>query len=230
MTQSPRLTPPSSAASPANPQPSSYPAETEYYIADPTTKRFPEPTVKQFTKPKPKQFTKPTSTYPVTPGSKYVITSTSTSTTTTKSTSTPAPAPAPTTYPHTPLDPPLPGSCYTTTSDPTHHRVSVQTHSCYTQTSFFAAAPCPTLSCKPPPTDLICPQYIKVSSLTVPCATNCCPTTTTVYEPDYAAPCPTCDPCRIPTEWITYTTGCPGTPTITDIHYVTPAYPVAYPV
>ncbi|KAI1353713.1 hypothetical protein F5Y01DRAFT_312609 [Xylaria sp. FL0043] len=124
----------------------------------------------------------------------------------------------------------LPGSCYKTFDDIRHLRTTVLTHKCYTRTSSVPAAPCPTLSCQPIPSDQICPLYIKVSSLTVPCATDCCPTTSTVYKPDDSAPCPTCDPCRIPTEWITYTTGCPGTPTITEVSYVTPTYPPAYPV
>ncbi|KAI0435337.1 hypothetical protein F5Y09DRAFT_349580 [Xylaria sp. FL1042] len=156
---------------------------------------------------------------------------------------TPAPTTSSSSYPssrypsHT-----LPGSCYTTVDDMRHLRTTVLTHKCYTHTNKVPAAPCPTLSCPPIPSDQICPFYISVSSTTVPCATDCCPTTSTVYKPDPSAPCPTCDPCRIPTEWITYTTGCPGTPTITEINYITPtysptepsteppAYPVKYPV
>lgn len=69
----------------------------------------------------------------------------------------------------------------------------------------------------------MCPMYIKVSSTTVPCATDCCPLTPTAYVAATGTqPCPTCDPCRIPTEWITYTTGCAGTSTITDRTVVTP--------
>ncbi|KAI3338653.1 hypothetical protein F4824DRAFT_499018 [Ustulina deusta] len=119
----------------------------------------------------------------------------------------------------------LPQSCYTTFEDFRYHRTRVLTHSCYTRTSFFPAGPCPTLSCPRASTGHVCPLYIKVSTVTVPCATDCCPTTSTAYEPDNSAPCPTCDPCLIPTEWITYTTGCVGTSTITEINVVTPAYP-----
>ncbi|TGJ83772.1 hypothetical protein E0Z10_g4997 [Xylaria hypoxylon] len=222
-----------SAASPAQPYPVSTQTTSTYFV-DPTSDPFTKPTPpKQFTRPTPKQFTKPTvkhftkptptskatPTYPIASVPTYIVT--------------PAPTrkSTPLTYPYSSLDP-LPGSCYTTFEDYKYTGATVKTHPCYTQTSLFPAAqaPCPTLSCRPIPTDLVCPQYIKVSSLTVPCATNCCPTTSTVYSADYSAPCPTCDPCRIPTEWITYTTGCVGTPTITEVNVITPAYPMAYPV
>ncbi|KAI1749883.1 hypothetical protein F4782DRAFT_285116 [Xylaria castorea] len=131
----------------------------------------------------------------------------------------------------------LPGSCYTTWDDWEHSTATVKTHECYTRTSLVPPASCPTLSCAPRPTDHVCPMYIKVSSMTVPCATDCCPTTSTVYQELISAaaatgssssssatlPCPTCDACPIPTEWITYTTGCAGTPTITEVNVVTPA-------
>ncbi|KAI3316605.1 hypothetical protein HD806DRAFT_423053 [Xylariaceae sp. AK1471] len=101
-------------------------------------------------------------------------------------------------------------------------RATVLTHECYTFTSVVPAATCPTLSCAPPPTGQVCPLYIKVSSITVPCATDCCPTTSTTYEA--AGPCPTCSSCPIPTEWITYTTGCISTPVVAETTIVTPAY------
>ncbi|KAI0184406.1 hypothetical protein EV127DRAFT_237803 [Xylaria flabelliformis] len=124
----------------------------------------------------------------------------------------------------------LPGSCYTTWDDWEHTTATVKTHECYTRTSLIPPASCPTLSCAPRPTDQVCPLYIKVSSITVPCATDCCPTTSTVYRESIPAatsgisttlPCPTCEACPIPTEWITYTTGCVGTPTITEVNTVT---------
>ncbi|KAI1302980.1 hypothetical protein F5Y03DRAFT_396201 [Xylaria venustula] len=126
--------------------------------------------------------------------------------------------------------PVIPETCYKTITDYKHLRTTVQTHRCYTRTIHIPDAPCPTLSCAPTSSDQICPFYIKVSSLTVPCATDCCPTTSTVSRPDDSVPCPSCDPCRIPTEWITYTTGCVGTPTITEINYITPTYGYGYPV
>ncbi|KAI1735766.1 hypothetical protein F4680DRAFT_297582 [Xylaria scruposa] len=132
----------------------------------------------------------------------------------------------------------LPGSCYTTWDDWEHTTATVKTYECYTRTSLIPPASCPTLSCAPRPTDQVCPLYIRVSSITVPCATDCCPTTSTVYRESIAAtttttttgaaasttlPCPTCEACPIPTEWITYTTGCAGTPTITEVNAVTPS-------
>ncbi|KAI1423314.1 hypothetical protein F5Y12DRAFT_551724 [Xylaria sp. FL1777] len=66
----------------------------------------------------------------------------------------------------------LPESCYTTFDDARHHRTTVLPHRCYTRTSLVPAAPCPTLSCTPIPSDLVCPLYIKVSSVTVPCSTD----------------------------------------------------------
>ncbi|KAI0910102.1 hypothetical protein F4823DRAFT_389647 [Ustulina deusta] len=66
----------------------------------------------------------------------------------------------------------LPQSCYTTFEDFRYHRTRVLTHSCYTRTSFFPAGPCPTLSCPRASTGHVCPLYIKVSTVTVPCATD----------------------------------------------------------
>ncbi|KAI0469498.1 hypothetical protein F4859DRAFT_132984 [Xylaria cf. heliscus] len=166
-------------------------------------------------------------------------------------TATPTPPPTqPSTDPSSPS--PLPGSCYTTWDDWEHTTATVKTHSCYTRTSLIPPASCPTLSCAPKPPDRVCVLYIAVSSITVPCATDCCPTTSTVYIESTPTPaststgtgtgnsngardgdsdgggdsggvaCPTCEECPIPTEWITYTTGCLGTPTITEVNVVTP--------
>ncbi|KAI1334868.1 hypothetical protein F5Y15DRAFT_265665 [Xylariaceae sp. FL0016] len=129
-------------------------------------------------------------------------------------------APAETGLSSTP-SPTIPGNCYTTMDDFEHTTASVKGPSCYTHTSTVQAASCPTYSCPSKPTDLVCPDYIKVSSVTVPCSTSCCPSTSTIYEP--GGPCSTCDPCRIPTEWITYTTGCAGVATSTSKTTVTPA-------
>ncbi|KAI1174639.1 hypothetical protein F4777DRAFT_378281 [Nemania sp. FL0916] len=118
----------------------------------------------------------------------------------------------------------LPETCYTTMSaldDNGDRSVMVETHQCYTYTSVVPAASCPPLSCATPASDLICPMYIKVSSVTVPCTTDCCPLTATLTAAE--GPCATCDPCRIPTEWVTYMTGCAGTPTITATGYETPS-------
>ncbi|KAI2625155.1 hypothetical protein GGS21DRAFT_310040 [Xylaria nigripes] len=103
--------------------------------------------------------------------------------------------------------PALPASCYTTI--PSEH--TVETHKCYTLTTVIPPTTCPVLPCPTP--HGMCPQDVVVSSRTVPCSTDCCPTTSTISEP--SGPCPTCEACPLPTVWVTYITGCPGTPTIT---------------
>ncbi|KAI0478917.1 hypothetical protein GGR56DRAFT_349719 [Xylariaceae sp. FL0804] len=119
----------------------------------------------------------------------------------------------------------LPATCYTThrqhRSGHASKTAGVETHGCYTRTSTVMAASCPSSSCPPKATDLICPDFIKISQVTVPCSTDCCPATPTVTAA--VGSCTTCDPCHIPTEWITYMTGCPGTSTITSATIVTPA-------
>ncbi|KAI1386406.1 uncharacterized protein F4822DRAFT_409980 [Hypoxylon trugodes] len=114
----------------------------------------------------------------------------------------------------------IPGHCSTTMDDFEHTTAWVKTHECYTYTRTVQSAACPVPTCPSPDPDQICPEYIKVSKVTVPCSTDCCPTTSTTYVSD--GPCSTCDPCHIPTQWITYTTGCAGTPTITSETIVTP--------
>ncbi|RYP56196.1 hypothetical protein DL771_011983 [Monosporascus sp. 5C6A] len=130
------------------------------------------------------------------------------------------PEPAPTTQ--KPAAKLAPATCTTTYIDTAHSTAWTGIHLCHTHTVTDAAASCPALSCPPPPTDLICPMYIKVSSTTVPCSTDCCPMTPTTTVS--SGKCVTCDPCRIPTQWITYTTGCPGVPTITTMTMSTPTY------
>ncbi|KAI4870075.1 hypothetical protein F4820DRAFT_320078 [Hypoxylon rubiginosum] len=115
----------------------------------------------------------------------------------------------------------IPAHCFTTSDDWEHTTATVKTHECYTYTREAPSPNCPIPSCPPRVTDAICPQIIEVSSVTVPCATDCCPTTTTSYVS--TAACPTCaGNCPVPTQWITYTTGCAGTPTITSQTIVTP--------
>ncbi|KAI1103101.1 hypothetical protein F4804DRAFT_244000 [Jackrogersella minutella] len=116
----------------------------------------------------------------------------------------------------------VPAHCSTTMDDFEHTTAWVKTYECYTYTRTAPSSTCPTLSCPPRPTDEFCPQIIEVSSVTVPCATDCCPTTSTSYVATGA--CPTCAACPIPTEWITYTTGCEGTPTITSATIETPPW------
>ncbi|KAI1776893.1 hypothetical protein F4818DRAFT_362239 [Hypoxylon cercidicola] len=116
----------------------------------------------------------------------------------------------------------VPAHCSTTIDDFEHTKATVKTHECYTYTREAPAPTCATLSCASRPTDVICPLIIEVSSVTVPCATDCCPNTSTSYVSTGA--CPTCADCPIPTQWITYTTGCAGTPTITSETTVTPPW------
>ncbi|KAK0744049.1 hypothetical protein B0T18DRAFT_431201 [Schizothecium vesticola] len=85
---------------------------------------------------------------------------------------------------------------------------------CYTHT---VRAP-PKTGC-PAPTDVMCPMYIKVTSVKVPCAqvplprcTDCCPTTKTKT---LTASCT--KGCQIPTETVTVQTGCKPTPLPTFI-------------
>ncbi|KAI5868488.1 hypothetical protein GGS23DRAFT_33414 [Durotheca rogersii] len=118
--------------------------------------------------------------------------------------------------------PTIPGHCSTTIDDFEHTTASVRTHECYTYTRIAPSSTCPMIKCAPRPTDVFCPQYIRVSSVTVPCSTDCCPTTPTSYVS--TGRCPTCAPCVVPTQWITYTTGCPGTPTISTETIETPPW------
>ncbi|KAI1201346.1 hypothetical protein F5X97DRAFT_320427 [Nemania serpens] len=115
----------------------------------------------------------------------------------------------------------LPESCYSTWQDELGTTM-LMTHECYTRTSIIPAPSCPKPSCPPPEPDQVCPLYIKRSSVTMPCSTDCCPETTTALEA--VGPCEEeCDPCHIPTEWVTYMTGCAGgPPTITMTEVVTP--------
>ncbi|KAI0132666.1 hypothetical protein BJ170DRAFT_257166 [Xylariales sp. AK1849] len=98
-----------------------------------------------------------------------------------------------------------PASCYTTVDDFAHNTGWVKGHSCYTYHKTTPSAACPTTSCIRDPT-IACPLYIKVSTIQVPCSTDCCPVTPTAYVD---GPCPPCKQCSIPTEYITETTGCP---------------------
>ncbi|KAI1142350.1 hypothetical protein F5Y05DRAFT_409495 [Hypoxylon sp. FL0543] len=118
--------------------------------------------------------------------------------------------------------PTMPAHCSTTVDTFGLTAGRVKTHECYAYTRTAQSSTCPTLSCAPRPTDNFCAQIIKVSSVTVPCSTDCCPTTSTSYVSNGA--CPTCAVCPIPTQWITYTTGCPGTATITAVTIETPPW------
>ncbi|KAK3318176.1 hypothetical protein B0H66DRAFT_227070 [Apodospora peruviana] len=85
---------------------------------------------------------------------------------------------------------------------------------CYTHTT--TTSKCPTKpDCSTVSTPHACPLVIKVTTISVPCSTDCCPTTPTKYV---TAPCPGClTSCVIPTITSTVTTGCKATPTISKI-------------
>ncbi|KAK0637075.1 hypothetical protein B0T17DRAFT_504454 [Bombardia bombarda] len=111
--------------------------------------------------------------------------------------------------------PMLPKSCTTWFRRPP----AFSTHSCYTYTETTTPRFCPKQQC-PIQTDLVCPQYIVVTTLNVPCNTNCCPVTPTVYSTKTCPGCP--KGCVIPTVTDTITTGCKTTtsPTI----FIDPIY------
>ncbi|KAK4044199.1 hypothetical protein C8A01DRAFT_31807 [Parachaetomium inaequale] len=102
---------------------------------------------------------------------------------------------------------------------------AVKTPSCYTATTTKTVTPsiCPLIKCVAPTDPIMCPMYIKVTTVAVPCSTDCCPQTPTATVTKSA--CPTCTTgCVIPTQTVTVTTGCktalPGgilTPTATLI-------------
>ncbi|KAH7031159.1 uncharacterized protein B0I36DRAFT_384000 [Microdochium trichocladiopsis] len=116
----------------------------------------------------------------------------------------------------------LPASCFTTWDDFEHSTAGVDGPLCFTWTTTAPAVTCPQIHCASPPPDLACPLYLRVSSTTVPCATDCCPfTPTATYS---CGPCPTCNPCRVPTILSVFTTGCPGTPTVTSVTTITPPF------
>ncbi|KAK9771233.1 putative VWFC domain-containing protein [Seiridium cardinale] len=108
-------------------------------------------------------------------------------------------------YGQTPT-PTLPGSCFTTWDDFEHTTGGVKGPDCFTYTSTTTPASCP--SCAADST-LVCPLFIRVTTTSVPCSTDCCPTTPTAYVD---GPCPTCGQCNIPTETTVQTTGCSTDP------------------
>lgn len=111
----------------------------------------------------------------------------------------------------------IPASCYTTFDDWAHTTAWVSAEKCYTYTSTTSATDCPTCHLTTP---LTCEAIAKVSIVTVPCSTDCCPVTPTAYV---ASACPPCGTCVIPTYYSTVTSsGCnptiatPGLPSTTE--------------
>ncbi|KAK3940312.1 hypothetical protein QBC46DRAFT_385832 [Diplogelasinospora grovesii] len=97
---------------------------------------------------------------------------------------------------------PIPPSCTATVNG------LEKTHSCYTYTHTTHPLACPKIQC-PVMTDRVCPQYIVETTVTVPCSTDCCPTTPTTYV---TTPCQHCaTTCVTPTNTVTETTGCETT-------------------
>ncbi|KXJ92440.1 hypothetical protein Micbo1qcDRAFT_204421 [Microdochium bolleyi] len=117
--------------------------------------------------------------------------------------------PAPTVPPQWDIG--LPESCF----DP----LAIKTP-CFTWTTTAPAVTCPHIHCAPPAPTQVCPLYLKVSSTTVPCSTDCCPfTPTATYS---CGACPSCDPCRVPTELTVFTTGCAGGGVQSTVTTITP--------
>ncbi|KAL2020453.1 hypothetical protein VTK56DRAFT_8419 [Thermocarpiscus australiensis] len=96
---------------------------------------------------------------------------------------------------------------------------AIVTPSCYTYTLTTTPIKCPSLPCPTQTGPIVCPQLVKVTTISVPCSTDCCPVTPTEYVTNS---CPGCG-CVIPTATVTVTTGCkvnPGpvvTPTATPV-------------
>ncbi|KAK4150160.1 hypothetical protein C8A00DRAFT_37250 [Chaetomidium leptoderma] len=89
---------------------------------------------------------------------------------------------------------------------------TIKTPSCYTATTTTTVVPttCPLIKCAAPTDPIMCPMYIKVTTTSVPCATDCCPKTPTATVTKKK--CPSCTTgCVIPTITSTVTTGCKTT-------------------
>jgi len=84
---------------------------------------------------------------------------------------------------------------------------------CYTATTTKTVTPtiCPLIKCVPPTDPIMCPMIIKVTTVAVPCSTDCCPHTPTATVTEKGK-CPGCTTgCVVPTETLTVTTGCKTT-------------------
>ncbi|KAL1867937.1 hypothetical protein VTK73DRAFT_3902 [Phialemonium thermophilum] len=80
-------------------------------------------------------------------------------------------------------DPALPAHCTTTSFDAASSTPVARTHECFTLTKSLQSANC---SCVHDP-ELVCPMVISLTTVAIPCSTDCCPTTPTVT----AYTCPT---------------------------------------
>ena len=102
--------------------------------------------------------------------------------------------------------------CRTTIWNRENSMEIVKTPDCYTYTTSTTPSEC---RCTMAP-EVMCPMYIKVTTVGVPCHNTCCPKTPTKT----VKACPTmCNPkaCTIPTETYYTTTGCPKKPDATPV-------------
>ncbi|KAI0156280.1 hypothetical protein BJ166DRAFT_580939 [Pestalotiopsis sp. NC0098] len=120
--------------------------------------------------------------------------------------------------------PTIPASCFTTFIDAIHRTGTIKGPSCYTATTTFAlniltsVITVPCFACPPLSTPIACPAIAFQTIVDVPCATDCCPTTSTTTLP---GTCPPCGSCVIPTYTSTVTTGCK---TSSGYHHVKPTH------
>ncbi|KAF3020090.1 Rhs element vgr protein [Neopestalotiopsis sp. 37M] len=101
----------------------------------------------------------------------------------------------------------IPGSCLTTFIDAIDRTGDIIGPSCFTYTTTYAL---PCFACPPLSTPIACPALAVLTSITVPCPTDCCPTTTTTTLP---GTCPPCGTCVIPTYTSTVSATCTSTST-----------------
>ncbi|KAK3897096.1 hypothetical protein C8A05DRAFT_39353 [Staphylotrichum tortipilum] len=92
---------------------------------------------------------------------------------------------------------------------------AIKTPTCFTATTITTVTPSTCVKPKCTNGPIACPMYIKLTTTSVPCSTDCCPKTPTATITK-KIPCPTCTTtCVIPTQTITVTTGCKTTPPVT---------------
>ncbi|KAK3353263.1 hypothetical protein B0T25DRAFT_518368 [Lasiosphaeria hispida] len=105
-------------------------------------------------------------------------------------------------------------SCYTATATTTKCKLNPAPLSRCRPLMLNVTASCPKLKCAAP-TNIMCPAYIKLETLEVPCANDCCPNTKTKTVTKACSTCAT--GCVIPTQTVTQTTGCGVNPTLVPL-------------
>ncbi|KAK1764740.1 hypothetical protein QBC33DRAFT_561421 [Phialemonium atrogriseum] len=108
--------------------------------------------------------------------------------------------PTPTPTSSSPL---LPSHCTTRFWDDEHSTEALKTPDCYT---FTRLAEDPACQCAPA-ADVMCPMIISVTTVDVPCSTDCCPTTPTATVATCASSCDT-RRCTVPTQTLYRTAEC----------------------